>query len=167
MTFISKYIASQGEYLMTRIDLTPLYRSSVGFDHFASLFDSVLSTDKAVPNYPPYNIEAMDEHHYAITLAVAGFSEDEFDLQVENGILTVSGKKQTDEDTRKYLYQGIATRSFERKFNLAEYVEVTDATVANGLLTIQLVREIPAALQPRKITVNTTQEVIEDKKEAA
>jgi molecular chaperone IbpA len=167
MTFISKYIASQGEYLMTRIDLTPLYRSTVGFDHFASLLDSALSTDKTVPNYPPYNIEAMDEHNYAITLAVAGFSEDEFDLQVENGILTVRGKKQTDEDTRKYLYQGIATRSFERKFNLAEYVEVTDASVANGLLTIQLVREIPAALQPRKITVNATQEVIEGEKEAA
>ena len=152
---------------MTRIDLTPLYRSTVGFDHFASLLDSAFSVDKTVPNYPPYNIEAMDENHYAITLAVAGFSEDEFDLQVENGVLTVRGKKLIDEDDRNYLYQGIATRSFERKFNLADYVEVTDATVANGLLTIQLVREIPEALKPRKIVVNTTQDAIERKKEAA
>ena len=102
-----------------------------------------------------------------ITLAIAGFSEDEFDLQVENGVLTVRGKKLTEEDDRNYLYQGIATRSFERKFNLADYVEVTDAAVANGLLTIQLVREIPEALKPRKIVVNTTQDAIERKKEAA
>ena len=102
-----------------------------------------------------------------ITLAIAGFSEDEFDLQVENGVLTVRGKKLIDEDARNYLYQGIATRSFERKFNLADYVEVTDAAVANGLLTIQLVREIPEALKPRKIVVNTTQDAIERKKEAA
>jgi len=102
-----------------------------------------------------------------IKLAIAGFSEDDFDLQVENGVLTVRGKKLTEEDDRNYLYQGIATRSFERKFNLADYVEVTDATVANGLLTIQLVREIPEALKPRKIAVNATQDAIERKKEAA
>ena len=117
---------------MTRIDLSPLYRSTVGFDHFASLLDSAFSADKTAPNYPPYNIEAMDENHYAITLAVAGFSEDEFDLQVENGVLTVRGKKVTEQGDRNYLYQGIATRSFERKFNLADYIEVR-AIVISGV----------------------------------
>ncbi|MBT4600177.1 MAG: Hsp20 family protein, partial [Methylococcales bacterium] len=113
------------------------------------------------------NIEAMDEYHYAITLAVASFTENELDIQVENGILTVRGKKQTAVDSRNYLDQGIASRSFERKFNLADHIEVTEATVTHGLLTVHLIKEIPEALEPRKIKITSGQEVIEDKKAAA
>ncbi|MBT3506812.1 MAG: Hsp20 family protein [Methylococcales bacterium] len=152
---------------MARIDLSRLYRSTVGFDHFASLLDSTLSTEQTSPEYPPYNIEAMDEYHYAITLAVASFTENELDIQVENGILTVRGKKRTAVDSRNYLDQGIASRSFERKFNLADHIEVTEATVTHGLLTVHLIKEIPEELKPRKIKIISGQEVIEDKKAAA
>jgi molecular chaperone IbpA len=109
----------------------------------------------------------MDEYHYAITLAVASFTENELDIQVENGILTVRGKKRTAVDSRNYLDQGIASRSFERKFNLADHIEVTEATVTHGLLTVHLIKEIPEALEPRKIKITSGQEVIEDKKAAA
>jgi len=104
---------------------------------------------------------------HAITLAVAGFTENELDIQVENGIITVRGKKQTAVDCHNYLFQGIASRSFERKFNLADHIEVTEATVTHGLLTVHLVKEIPEALKPRKIKMTLGQEVIEDKKAAA
>ena len=139
---------------MTTIDLTPLYRSSVGFDNLASLLEGAFRSDQPPVGYPPYNIEAMDDNHYAITLAVAGFNQDELDIQVEGGILTVHGKKNEDTQNRNYLYQGIAARSFERKFNLAEHVEITGANLRNGLLTIGLVREIPEAMRPKRISID-------------
>ena len=141
---------------MNTIDLSPLYRSSVGFDRFAALLDSALRTEQAATGYPPYNIEVTGENRYGITLAVAGFDRNELDLQVEKNVLTVRGKKANSADERKYLYQGIATRSFERKFNLAEHVEVSDAHLDNGLLTINLVREVPEAMKPRTIAIGST-----------
>ena len=116
---------------MNTIDLTPLYRNSVGFDRLASLLDNALRTDTVSTGYPPYNIEVTGEERYAVTLAVAGFTDSELDISVEKGVLTVRGRKQDDED-RKFLHQGIANRAFERKFNLADYVEVTDAALDNG-----------------------------------
>lgn len=138
---------------MNSIDLTPLYRSSVGFDRLASLIDNALTTDNNTIGYPPYNIEILDENRYVIALAVAGFSQEELDIQVEKGVLTVRGNKSS-KDERKYLYQGIANRTFERKFNLADYVEVTNADLTNGLLTISLVKEIPEAMKPKTISIN-------------
>lgn len=141
---------------MNTIDLSPLYRSSIGFDRFATLLDSALRAEQAATGYPPYNIEQKDENRYSITLAVAGFERSELDLQVEKNVLTVRGKKANTAEDRKYLYQGIATRSFERKFNLAEHVEVSDAQLDNGLLTINLVREVPEAMKPRTIAIGST-----------
>ena len=130
---------------MNAIDFTPLYRSTVGFDRLANLLDSALQHNHT-SGYPPYNIETTEENQYSITLAVAGFTEDELDIQTERGVLTVHGKKASAEkDERNYLYQGIATRSFERKFQLADHVSVTDAKLANGILSIELVKEIPEA----------------------
>lgn len=147
---------------MTTIDLTPLYRSSVGFDRLASMLDSAMRGESAPGGYPPYNIEVFEENHYAITLAVAGFTQEELDINVEQGILTVRGKK-AESSEHKYLYQGIANRTFERKFNLADHIEITGADLKNGLLSISLVKEIPEAMKPRKIDINTDNEVIEHK----
>ncbi|WP_448213161.1 Hsp20 family protein [Colwellia sp. MEBiC06753] len=147
---------------MNSVDLTPLYRSSIGFDRLASLLDSALTADATASGYPPYNIEVVEENHYAITLAVAGFSQDELDIQVEKGVLTVRGR-QSNKDESKYLYHGIANRTFERKFNLADYVEVTNAELSNGLLTIDLVKEIPEAMKPKSIAINTKTQAIEHK----
>ena len=139
---------------MTTIDLSPLYRSSIGFDRMGSLLDSALRSQKAAVGFPPYDIEATGENRYAITLAVAGFDESELEIQVENGVLRVRGKKADDTEDKTYLYRGIANRSFERKFNLADHVEVSGADLKNGLLTVSLVREIPEAMKPRSITIN-------------
>ncbi|EGG94385.1 Molecular chaperone (small heat shock protein) [gamma proteobacterium IMCC1989] len=138
---------------MTRIDLTPLYRSSVGFDRFGSLLDAAFQTEKTTGGYPPYNIEALEENRYGITLAVAGFKESDIEIETENGVLTVRGN-QEQEDDRNYLHQGIARRAFERKFTLADHVEVTEAQLADGLLNITLVREIPEAMKPKSIVIN-------------
>ncbi|MBT8138565.1 MAG: Hsp20 family protein [Gammaproteobacteria bacterium] len=143
---------------MKSIDLTPLYRDSVGFDHLASLLDTALRSDTIAPGYPPYNIELLDEKSYAITLALAGFDKRDLSISVENGVLTVRGEgadgDSTDNDSnREYLHRGIATRAFERRFNLADYVEVTDARFENGLLTIELVKEIPEAMKPKTIAI--------------
>lgn len=141
---------------MTHIDLTPLYRSTIGFDRMANLLDSALRGEQTSNGYPPYNIEVTGENAYGITLAVAGFEEDELNLQVENGVLTVRGKKASNEDdkNRRFLHQGIAYRSFERKFNLADHVEVRGAELKHGLLTIQLVKEVPEAMKPKTIAIN-------------
>ncbi len=144
---------------MNSIDLTPLYRSSVGFDRFGSLLDSALRADTTASGYPPYNIEIIDENHYAITLAVAGFSQNELNINVEKGVLTVQGKK-ADADEHRYLHQGIANRTFERRFNLADYVEVINADLSNGLLTINLVKEIPEAMKPKTIAINQSDHVL-------
>ena len=150
---------------MTTIDFSPLYRSTVGFDRLASLLDSVHQNNHS-SGYPPYNIEATDENEYAITLAVAGFEESELDLQTERGVLTVRGEKAKDEKTdRNYLYQGIATRTFERKFQLADHVEVVDADLTNGMLTISLVKEIPEAMKPKRISIGSAPRAIDHKQE--
>ncbi|CAM3156209.1 Hsp20 family protein [Moritella viscosa] len=145
---------------MNTIDLTPLYRSTIGFDRLAPLFSRVLGADNTVPTYPPYNIEILDENKYTITVAAAGFSENELDINVEKGLLTISGDK-VDKEEHKYLYQGIANRAFKRKFDLTDYVEVTSANLEHGLLTIHLVKEIPEAMKPKHIAINQEEKVIE------
>lgn len=139
---------------MNSIDLTPLYRSSVGFDRFGSILDHALSTEGSVNGYPPYDIEVIDENQYVISLAVAGLKENDLNINVENGILTIRGERKQSKEEKHYLHQGIAHRSFERKFNLADYVEVTSADLENGLLTITLIREIPEAMKPKSIAIN-------------
>lgn len=152
---------------MNSIDFTPLYRSSIGFDRLASLLDSALTSDNVSAGYPPYNIEVVDDNRYAISLALAGFDESDLDIKVEKNVLTIRGEK-ADSGEHKYLHHGIANRAFERKFNLADYVEVTNAELRNGLLTISLVKEIPEAMKPRKIAINQSHSaVLEHQKESA
>lgn len=139
-----------------KIDLTPLYASTVGFDRFGSLLDAAMSADRQGAGYPPYDIERVEDNKYTISIAVAGFRESELDVQVENGVLTVRGKKEAPKQDAQYLHRGIATRSFERKFNLADHVEVHDAKLDNGLLELHLVREIPEAMKPRRIPLRST-----------
>ncbi|WP_440053702.1 Hsp20 family protein [Pseudoalteromonas sp. T1lg65] len=141
---------------MRTVDLSPLYRSFIGFDHLASLMDAAARTDKQ-PSYPPYNIEALDKDKYQITMAVAGFSEQELTLESENNTLTVKGQKQDKEEKseRKFIHQGIAERNFERKFQLGDHVKVIGAELEHGLLVIDLQREIPEALKPRKIEIGS------------
>ena len=150
-----------------KIDLTPLYANTVGFDRFGSLLDAALSADRQSAGYPPYDIELVGENKYAITLAVAGFQDSEIDVQIEKGVLTVRGKKEDAKKDSRYLHRGIATRSFERKFNLADHVEVVNAQLDNGLLKISMVREIPEAMKPRRIPVGNSQAAIEDNSTAA
>lgn len=138
---------------MNAIDFSPLYRSTVGFDRLASLLDSAQQYNHS-NGYPPYNIEATQDNEYSITIAVAGFEESELDIQSERGVLSVRGQKAADEKKeRNFLYQGIATRTFERKFQLADHVEVVNADLANGMLTINLVKEIPEAMKPKRISI--------------
>ncbi len=151
---------------MTTIDLSPLYRSSIGFDRMASLLDSAMRGQNAAAGFPPYDIESRGEDRYAITLAVAGFEESELDIQVENGVLRVRGKKADTGEEKSYLYRGIANRSFERKFNLADHIEVSGAELKNGLLVISLVKEIPEAMKPRQIGISTSGATIEHKEKA-
>lgn len=147
---------------MTTIDLTPLYRNTIGFDRFGSLLNSAMRGEQSSGGYPPYNIEVSDETHYAVTIAVAGFERNELDIQVERGVLTVRGRKAEDHDSnRQYLYQGIATRAFERKFSLADHVEVTGASLRNGLLTISLAQEIPEEMKPKSIAIDMEQDALE------
>ena len=154
---------------MNTIDLSPLYRNSIGYDRMASLLDNALRTESASPGYPPYNIEVLEENRYAISLAIAGFAESDLDITVEKGVLTVRGGKRTEDVERKYLHQGIANRAFERKFNLAEHIEVTAADLSNGLLTISLVKEVPEAMKPKTISINQGDKNVslEQKAEAA
>lgn len=149
--------------MMNSIDFTPLYRNSIGFDRLEALLNNALRSDTVASAFPSYDIEMLEDDNYAISLAVAGFQQEDLDISVEKGVLSVSGKK-SDEKERNFLYQGIANRAFERKFNLADHVEVTGADLKNGLLTIQLVKEIPEAMKPRKISINQDTQVIEHKK---
>ncbi|MCX2801404.1 Hsp20 family protein [Microbulbifer thermotolerans] len=138
---------------MRTLDFSPLYRSAIGFDRMANLLDAMLTSEQKQPTYPPYDIELTGEDSYRITMAVAGFEQSELDIQVEQNRLTVSGKKAEEKQQRNYLHRGIAARNFERRFQLADHVKVTDAKLANGLLHIELVREIPEAMKPRKIEI--------------
>jgi len=139
---------------MRNFDFSPLYRSTIGFDHLSSLMDAVNRSDTNQSSYPPYNIELLDKDQYRITIAIAGFVESELDLQIEKQMLTIKGKKGAEDVERNFLHQGIAGRNFERRFQLADHVEVTAARLANGLLHIDLAREIPEALKPKKIAIN-------------
>ena len=138
---------------MNSIDLAPFYRSSIGYDRVGRLIDNALRASESSAGYPPYNIEVLDDNRYAITLAVAGFKRDNINISVENGVLTISGGKGEDSDKRQFLHQGIANRAFERRFNLAEHVEVTDAGLSDGILTVNLRREVPEAMKPRSIPI--------------
>lgn len=140
---------------MRNFDLTPLYRSTVGFDRFANLIDQALTADVSANSYPPYNIEKIGENNYRITLAVAGFSMGDLDIEAREGVLIVKGGKapQDGDDAPVYLHRGIAERSFERRFQLADHVRATGAELENGLLHIELVHEIPDALKPRRIEI--------------
>jgi molecular chaperone IbpA len=132
------------------LDLSPLYRSAIGFDRMASLLDSAALESK--PSYPPYNVELVEENRYRISMAVAGFTEAELEITSEQNTLLIAGKHQADAE-RQYLYQGIAGRNFERKFQLAEHVRVMDARLENGLLHVELERQIPETMKPRKISI--------------
>ncbi len=136
---------------MRSIDFSPLYRSAIGFDRLATLIESAASNGNA--GYPPYNIEQLGDNDYRISMAVAGFTQEELELSFQENLLTVKGSKQADTE-RNYLYQGIAERGFERRFQLADYVRVKGADLKNGLLHIDLVREVPEAMKPRKIEIN-------------
>ena len=137
---------------MRSYDFSPLFRSSVGFDRLAQLMDS--SRDD-VPSYPPYNIERTGEDQYRITMAVAGFAENEIEITAQENALSVVGKQPKDEAPKSLLYRGIAGRPFQRRFELAEYIRVTGASLENGLLHIELVREVPEAVKPRNIKIGT------------
>jgi len=140
---------------MRNFDFTPLYRSAIGFDRMANLLDSISRSEQSQPGYPPYNIELVGEDQYRITMAVAGFNQAELKIEVNQNNLTISADKQADDSSRTYLHQGIAARSFERRFQLADHVQVRSAVFENGLLHIELVREIPEAMKPRTIPIDT------------
>lgn len=137
---------------MRNVDLSPLYRSFIGFDHLASLLDTANRTEKN-GGYPPYNIAAVADDKYRITMAIAGFQDSELEIKSEQNTLIVKGVKAEQTEQTKYLYQGIAERNFERRFQLGDYIKVLGADLENGLLHIDLEREIPEALKPRKIEI--------------
>jgi len=138
---------------MRTTDLSPLYRSIVGFDRLANLLDAA-RVDSA-QGYPPYNIERTDENEYLIEIAVAGFKPDELTIEVKENLVTVLGQKAPSEEARRFLYRGLAERNFQRRFQLADYVAVRDARLVDGLLTISLRRELPEQLKPRQIEIRT------------
>jgi molecular chaperone IbpA len=142
---------------MRTFDLTPLYRSTVGFDRLFSLLDHYGGADGAVSSYPPYDIERTGENAYRITVAVAGFTDQDINIEARENTLTIRGEKNAEEkeDKGEVLYQGIAARAFERRFQLADHVTVQGASLENGLLHVDLVREIPEAKKPRQIAINT------------
>ena len=137
--------------MRSTIDLSPLYQSAIGFDRMASLLDTLSRDSK--PSYPPYNIQRLDENQYRISMAVAGFTEDELEITTEQNTLLISGRQSGDDDGADYLYRGIAARNFERRFQLAEHVKVVSARLENGLLHVELERELPEAMKPRKIAI--------------
>ena len=138
------------------IDFSPLFRTAVGFDHLAAMLDEASRTE--TNGYPPYNIELTGEDSYRVTMAVAGFAESDLDLEMKQGVLRITGRKADDSKERKFLHRGIANRAFERRFQLADYVRVEGAHLQDGLLHIDLVREIPEAMKPRKIAISGAQE---------
>jgi molecular chaperone IbpA len=138
---------------MRTIDLTPLYRTIVGFDRMANLIETGARLDTAV-GWPPYNIEQTAEDAYKIELAVAGFGPEDLSIELKEGLLSVTGKKAASDDGRNFIHRGIAERGFERRYQLADHVRVTGANLEHGMLTLELVREVPEALKPRKIAIN-------------
>ena len=148
---------------MTRFDLTPLYRSSVGFDRFASLLNSVGGFENDASTYPPYNIERLGENEYRISMAVAGFGKEDLTIEVKENALTITGDKKAEGEEKAYLHRGIAARGFERRFQLADYVEVSGADVKDGMLNVDLKRELPEKMKPRTVTIGDgEQKLVED-----
>lgn len=147
---------------MRGYDFAPLYRATVGFDQIADLMDRVLTTEVSQPTYPPYNIEKTSDDAYRISIAVAGFADDDLSVEVKDGALHVAARKTEDQDNRTYLHRGIATRAFQRRFHLAEHVRVIGASHENGMLHIDLHREIPEALKPRRIEIAKAEAVEKD-----
>lgn len=139
---------------MRHFDLSPLYRSTVGFDKLFSMLDATSNPDGGSPSYPPYNIERLSENAYRITMAVAGFTEEELNVEIKENALTVVGEKAGEVDSEKdYLHRGIAARAFERRFQLADYMRVDGASLEHGLLHVDLTRELPEAKKPRQIEI--------------
>jgi molecular chaperone IbpA len=139
---------------MRTIDFSPLYRSAVGFDRLAALLEAA-SRSEAPTGYPPYNIETVGENAYRIEIAVAGFKPEELNIEARENVLTVQGKKAANDEAKRYLHRGLAERNFERRFQLADYVVVTDAELTNGLLAISLERQLPESLKLRRIEITT------------
>jgi molecular chaperone IbpA len=155
---------------MDRFDFSPLFRSTIGFDRLARLVDSATRVDSTALSYPPYNIEKTGEDSYRLTMAVAGFARDELDITVHENTLIVTGKAQTEDEHGRYLHRGIARRAFERRFSLADHIKVTGASIDNGLLHVDMVREVPEAMKPRTIAIGTVEQpqprVVEQKQAA-
>jgi molecular chaperone IbpA len=141
---------------MRGFDFSPLYRSTVGFDRLANLLESVAQVDTATNSYPPYNIEQVADNDYRITMAVAGFGESDLSIEVKEGVLTVTGRRVAEEQKGQFLYQGIAGRAFERRFQLADHMEVRGARLEHGLLHIDIVRVIPEEKRARKISISAS-----------
>ncbi len=140
---------------MTTFDFSPLYRSSIGFDRLASLIDAATRSDNSQTTYPPYNIESVDDDHYRIAMAVAGFAQQDLEIESKSNQLTVKGTKNSGDQKKQYLHRGIAERSFDHRFQLADFVRVESANLENGLLHIELVRELPEAMKPRNIEIHS------------
>lgn len=141
---------------MTTFDFSPLFRSTVGFDRLMNALEESNRWAEADNGYPPYNIEKTGEDKYRITLAIAGFGHDELSIEIHQNVLTIEGRKQSTADPANYLYRGIAGRSFKRQFRLADHVEVAEAHLQNGLLTVDLLREVPEAMKPRRIEISAS-----------
>jgi molecular chaperone IbpA len=149
---------------MRTVDFSPLYRSVVGFDRLAALLDAAASSESA-SGYPPYNIERTDENAYRIEIAVAGFRPEELNIEVKENLVTVQGRKAANDEPRRFLHRGLAERNFERRFQLADYVVVTEAQLADGLLSISLKRELPEQLKPRQVPIKSGEDslIVADK----
>ena len=141
---------------MRTFDLSPLFRSTVGFDRLSRLMDAASRVDESALAYPPYNIERTGEETYRITMAVAGFGEDDISIVTQDNQLLISGKNAKEEAENSYLYRGIAGRAFERRFTLADHIRVSGASLVNGLLHVDLVREVPEAMKPRQVKITST-----------
>ena len=151
---------------MRKLDFAPLYRSTVGFDHLTSLLETVNRSESSAQTYPPYNIELLEQDKYRITMAVAGFTSEELDIQTEQGTLTVKGRRDDDGLEHNYLHRGIAARNFERRFQMADHIEVFGARLEHGLLHIDLIRELPETMKPKRIPIGDgSSELIDIKKD--
>jgi molecular chaperone IbpA len=151
---------------MRTFDLTPLFRSSIGYESLVRIVDAAMRGEEGTASYPPYNIEKLNDHTYRLVMAVAGFSEDELSASVQNNTLVVAGKAKMEEENVQYLYKGIARRAFERHFQLADFIKIGDALLENGLLKIVLVREMPQTIKPRTIEIHTKSGSIIDAKKS-
>src|SRR5271154_3112468 len=145
------------DMVVDRFDFSPLFRSTIGFDRLARMVAAESRVDNAALSYPPYNIETTGEDAYRLTMAVAGFSQDEVDVTVHENSLLVTGRAKKDEEESRYLHRGIARRAFERRFSLADHIKIVGATIQNGMLHVDLAREVPEAAKPRKIQIGAGQ----------